>query len=53
MAKKLSVEDKNLGVLPQITLRTSSYSDIDLSFAKRKNGDIFLKKDAAVRGPLP
>jgi len=47
MAKKLSVEDKNLGVLPQITLRTSSYSDIDLSFTKRKNGDIFLKKDAA------
>jgi phage baseplate assembly protein W len=37
MAKKLSLEDKDLGVLPQITLRTSSYSDVDLSFTKRKN----------------
>ena len=36
MARNLSIEDKNLGVLSQITLRTSSYSDIDLSFSKRK-----------------
>tara|TARA_R110002072_G_scaffold1322_21_gene11052 strand:+ start:25391 stop:25831 length:441 start_codon:yes stop_codon:yes gene_type:complete len=47
MARNLSLEDKNLGVLSQITLRTSSYSDIDLSFSKRKNGDIFKKNDAA------
>jgi len=48
MAKNLSLEDKNLGILSQMTvLSNSSYSDIDLSFTKRKNGDIFKKNDAA------
>ena len=42
-----SIEDGNLSVKPIITSQTRTYNDIDLSFAKKTNGDIFKKTDAA------
>tara|TARA_Y100000389_G_C17471478_1_gene531665 strand:+ start:12288 stop:12749 length:462 start_codon:yes stop_codon:yes gene_type:complete len=50
--KALALEDKDLGILPQLTLRTSSYKDIDLSFSVHSRAtssnplDIFKKTDA-------
>ncbi len=45
--KSLSVEDANLAVRSLISAREQKYSDIDLSFAKKTNGDIFKKTEAA------
>lgn len=46
--KSLSVEDRNLNqVTSIITKRNNTYSDIDLTFAKKANGDVFKKIDAA------
>lgn len=42
-----SQEDGKLNTRPIITSRTKSYSDIDLTFAKKTDGDIFKKTDAA------
>ena len=47
MARVFSQEDGNLSVRPIITSRTISYSDIDLTFAKKTSGEIFKKTDAA------
>ena len=47
VAKSLSVEDANLAVRSLISAREQKYSDIDLSFAKKSNGDIFKKTEAA------
>lgn len=45
--RSLSIEDRKLDTGVQITaLGDGSYSDIDLSFKKRRNGDIFKKTDA-------
>lgn len=47
-SKTLSIEDKNLQGGVKITaVGQKRYSDIDLSFMKKKNGDIFKKTDAA------
>lgn len=43
--KSLSLEDGNLGGTSLIGTRTRTYSDIDLSFVNRTNGDIFKKTD--------
>ena len=41
-SKTLSIEDKNLQGGVKITaVGQKRYSDIDLSFMKKKNGDIF------------
>jgi phage baseplate assembly protein W len=47
MARVFSQEDGNLNTKPIVTSRTKVYSDVDLSFAKKANGDIFKKTDAA------
>ncbi|MDB4350319.1 GPW/gp25 family protein [bacterium] len=47
VTKSLSVEDANLAVRSLISAREQKYSDIDLSFAKKTNGDIFKKTEAA------
>ena len=47
-SKTLSIEDRNLQGGVKITaVGQKRYSDIDLSFMKKKNGDIFKKTDAA------
>lgn len=52
VTKALALEDKDLGILPRITSRSNSYSDIDLSFSVHSRAsstnklDIFKKKDA-------
>ena len=43
----LSREDGNLGTSTIITSRVQEYSDIDLLFAAKPNGEIYKKKDAA------
>ena len=45
--RSLSIEDANLGSVSLVSARNASYSDIDLSFAKKSNGDIFKKSEAA------
>ena len=45
--KAYSIEDGNLSTKPIITSQTRTYSDIDLSFAKKATGEIFKKTDAA------
>lgn len=46
--KTLSIEDRNLQGGVRITsVGQKRYSDIDLSFMKKKNGDIFKKTDAS------
>lgn len=45
--RAFSVEDGNIGTKTITTARTRSYSDIDLSFAKKGSGDIFKKEHAA------
>jgi uncharacterized protein len=47
VTKSLSVEDANLAVRSLVSAREQEYSDIDLSFAKKTNGDIFKKTEAA------
>jgi phage baseplate assembly protein W len=47
MARVLSIEDKDPNVESILTSRTRSYSDIDLTFAKRPSGDIYKKNDSA------
>jgi phage baseplate assembly protein W len=47
VTKSLSVEDANLAVRSLVSAREQKYSDIDLSFAKKSNGDIFKKTEAA------
>lgn len=45
MAKVLSMEDKDLGTIPSVTLRTRSYTDLDLSFTTKPNFGSGLKTD--------
>tara|TARA_R100000951_G_scaffold114308_1_gene118300 strand:+ start:37 stop:483 length:447 start_codon:yes stop_codon:yes gene_type:complete len=47
VVKSLSIEDGNLNKISLVGTRSTNYSDIDLSFAKKSNGDIFKKTDAA------
>ena len=42
-----STEDGNLNTVSINTSRTRQYSDIDLSFSTRPNGDVYKKTDAA------
>ena len=45
--RSLSIEDRKLNTGAKITASSNRfYSDIDLSFKKKKNGDIFTKTDA-------
>ena len=45
--RSLSIEDRKLNTGAKITASSNRfYSDIDLSFKKKKNGDIFKKTDA-------
>ena len=45
--RSLSIEDRKLDTGAKITASSDRfYSDIDLSFKKKKNGDIFKKTDA-------
>lgn len=46
-SRVLSTEDGNLSSGSIITSRTKDYSDVDLSFVPKPNGDIFKKTDAA------
>lgn len=47
MARSLSFEDKNLSNIAINVNRNKVYRDIDLTFAKKGNGDVFKKSDAA------
>ena len=47
MARVFAQEDGNLSTRPITTSRTTSYTDIDLTFANKTNGEIFKKTDAA------
>lgn len=48
VTKSLSVEDRNLSEGGRIVaVGQKRYSDLDLSFMKKRNGDIFKKNDAA------
>ena len=47
VAKAFSIEDGNLGNKTLISAKARSYSDIDLTFAKKPSGDIFKKTEAA------
>lgn len=47
MARVFSLEDGNLNKRSIISSRTLDYIDVDLTFAKKANGDIFKKVDAA------
>lgn len=47
MARVFSLEDGNLNKRSIISSRTLDYIDVDLTFAKKTNGDIFKKVDAA------
>ncbi len=47
MARVFAQEDGNLSSRPITTSRTKSYTDIDLTFTNKGNGDIFKKTDAA------
>ena len=44
--RAFSVEDGNIATKPIITSQTRTYNDLDLSFKKKTNGDIFKKNDA-------
>ena len=46
-SRVLSTEDGNLSSSNIISSRTKDYSDVDLSFVPKPNGDIFKKTDAA------
>ena len=47
MARAFSTEDGNLQTTSILTSRIRTYSDIDLTFAKKSNNDVFKKNDAA------
>jgi len=47
MARAFAIEDGNLSTKPITTSRVVTSSDIDLTFAKKANGDVFKKSDAA------
>ena len=47
MAKVFSIEDGNLSNQPITSSITKTYTDIDLTFAKRPSGDVYKKSDAA------
>lgn len=47
VVKSLSIEDANLNKISLVGSRSRDYSDLDLSFAKKSNGDVFKKTDAA------
>ena len=47
MARVFSIEDGNLDTASITTSRTKVYKDLDLTFAKKGNGDVFKKNDAA------
>ncbi len=47
MARVFAQEDGNISTRPIVTSRSVSYTDIDLTFAKKPSGDIFKKTDAA------
>ena len=46
MARVFSIEDGNLSKKPITTSQTRTYTDIDLSFKKKNNGELFKKTDA-------
>ena len=46
MAKRLSAEDNSLSS-SLVSSRVKKFKDIDLTFAKRTNGEIYKKQDAA------
>ena len=46
-SRAFSIEDGNLATASVNVARKKTYKDIDLSFAKRLDGDIFKKTDAA------
>jgi len=45
MARRLSAEDTSL-TTSIVSSRTRKYKDIDLTFAKRTNGEVYKKQDA-------
>ena len=47
MARQFSVEDGNLDTRSIVTSRTRTYKDVDLTFAKKPNNDVYKKEDAA------
>ena len=47
MARAFSTEDGNLQTTSILTSRIRTYSDIDLTFAKKSNNDVFKKNAAA------
>lgn len=47
MARVFSLEDGNISKKPIITSQNRTYTDIDLSFKKKNNGELFKKTDAA------
>lgn len=47
MSRVFSIEDGNLQSRSLVTSRNKLYSDIDLTFAKKPNGDVYKKTDAA------
>lgn len=47
VVKSLSVEDASLGTRSLRSARSRDYSDLDLTFTKRGDGDIFRKTEAA------
>ena len=46
-SRAFSIEDGNLATASVTVARKKTYKDIDLSFSKRVDGDIFKKTDAA------
>jgi phage baseplate assembly protein W len=47
MARQFALEDGNLDRRSITSSRTVSYKDVDLTFAKKPNNDVFKKEDAA------
>jgi len=47
VSRAFSIEDGNLQQSKITVARTRKYKDIDLTFAKKPNGDIYKKQDAA------
>ena len=47
MARVVSIEDGNISKKPIITSQNRTYTDVDLSFKKKNNGELFKKTDAA------
>ena len=47
MARQFAVEDGNLQTRSIVSSRTINYKDVDLTFVKKSNNDVFKKVDAA------